>query len=55
VPSNHVEACPGREILHPIKIVISSGSSPTTQLDLTVRPLVFWELGLNAAEKHLKT
>ena len=34
---------PGREILHPVAVVIFSGLFSSTLLDLTVRPLVFWK------------
>ncbi len=36
---------PGREILHPVAVVIFSGLFSSTLLDLTVRPLVFWKFG----------
>ena len=44
---------PGREILHPVAVVIFCGLFSSTLLDLTIRPLVFWKFGRRAAEKHL--
>ena len=44
---------PGREILHPVAIVIFFGLFSSTLLDLTVRPLIFWKFGRRAAEQHL--
>lgn len=40
---------PGREILHPVAVVIFSGLISSTLLDLTLRPLVFWTFGRRAA------
>jgi HME family heavy-metal exporter len=34
---------PGREILHPVAVVIFCGLFTSTLLDLIVRPLVFWK------------
>ncbi|MDG2244338.1 MAG: efflux RND transporter permease subunit [Rhodospirillaceae bacterium] len=39
---------PGREILHPVAVVIFSGLISSTLLDLTLRPLVFWTFGRSA-------
>jgi len=36
---------PGREILHPVAVVIFCGLFSSTLLDLTVRPLMFWKFG----------
>jgi Cu(I)/Ag(I) efflux system membrane protein CusA/SilA len=44
---------PGREILHPVAVVIFFGLFSSTLLDLTLRPLVFWKFGRRAAEQHL--
>jgi CzcA family heavy metal efflux pump len=41
---------PGREILHPVAVVIFSGLISSTLLDLTLRPLVFWTFGRAAAQ-----
>lgn len=43
---------PGREILHPVAIVIFCGLFSSTLLDLTVRPLVFWKFSKKTIE-HL--
>jgi Cu(I)/Ag(I) efflux system membrane protein CusA/SilA len=45
---------PGREILHPVAVVIFFGLFSSTLLDLTVRPLIFWKFGRQAAEQNLK-
>ena len=44
---------PGREILHPVAVVIFFGLFSSTLLDLTIRPLIFWKFGRRAAEKQL--
>lgn len=36
---------PGREIIHPVAVVIFSGMFTSTLLDLMVRPLIFWRFG----------
>jgi HME family heavy-metal exporter len=36
---------PGRELLHPVAVVIFCGLFSSTLLDLTLRPLVFWKFG----------
>ncbi len=41
---------PGREILHPVAVVIFSGLFSSTLLDLTVRPLVFWKFSRKSIE-----
>ena len=45
---------PGREILHPVAVVIFFGLFSSTLLDLTVRPLVFWKFGRSAAIKNTR-
>ncbi len=42
---------PGREILHPVAVVIFSGIFTSTLLDFLVTPLVFWRFGRHAAER----
>jgi len=42
---------PGREILHPVAVVIFSGLFSSTLLDLTVRPLVFWKFSRRSVER----
>lgn len=44
---------PGREILHPVAVVIFSGLLSSTLLDLTLRPLVFWSFGRRAAAARM--
>lgn len=44
---------PGRELLHPVAVVIFSGLFSSTLLDLTVRPLVFWKFGRKPVSKLL--
>lgn len=46
---------PGREILHPVAVVIFSGLISSTLLDLTLRPLVFWTFGRRAAADKVPT
>ena len=36
---------PGRELLHPIAVVIFCGLFSSTLLDLSIRPLIFWKFG----------
>lgn len=40
---------PGREILHPVAVVIFSGIFTSTLLDFIVTPLVFWRFGRASA------
>jgi Cu/Ag efflux pump CusA len=42
---------PGREILHPVAVVIFSGIFTSTLLDFIVTPLVFWRFGKKSAER----
>jgi HME family heavy-metal exporter len=42
---------PGREILHPVAVVIFCGLFTSTLLDLIVRPLVFWKLSQKSVAK----
>jgi Cu/Ag efflux pump CusA len=44
---------PGREILHPVAVVIFSGIFTSTLLDFLVTPLVFWRFGRASAERSL--
>lgn len=44
---------PGREILHPVAVVIFSGLFSSTLLDLTVRPLIFWRYGKKAVAARI--
>lgn len=45
---------PGKEILHPVAVVIVGGLVSSTLLDLAVTPAVFWLFGRSAAEKALR-
>ncbi len=42
---------PGREILHPVAVVIFSGIFTSTLLDFIITPLVFWRFGRASAER----
>ncbi len=44
---------PGREILHPVAVVIFSGLISSTLLDLSLRPLVFWSFARGAIADRL--
>lgn len=44
---------PGREILHPVAVVIFSGIFSSTLLDLVVTPLVFWKFGRKSVARLL--
>ena len=45
---------PGKEILHPVAVVIVGGLMSSTLLDIFVTPTVFWNYGKASAEKSLK-
>ena len=42
---------PGKEILHPVAVVIFCGLFTSTLLDLLVRPMVFWQFGGRASAR----
>lgn len=44
---------PGREILHPVAVVIFGGLFSSTLLDFLVTPLVFWRFGRKSVEARL--
>ncbi|MFV8257830.1 efflux RND transporter permease subunit [Bdellovibrio bacteriovorus] len=45
---------PGREILHPVAIVIVGGLLSSTLLDMYLTPAVFWKFGKKSALKHIE-
>ncbi len=45
---------PGKEILHPVAVVIVGGLASSTLLDLIVTPTAFYLFGKKAAEKYLR-
>ena len=44
---------PGKEILHPVAVVIFGGLVSSTLLDTLLTPLLFWMFGREATEKLL--
>lgn len=46
---------PGKEILHPVAIVIFSGLMSSTLLDTLLTPLLYWKFGKKPTEKWLTT
>jgi Cu(I)/Ag(I) efflux system membrane protein CusA/SilA len=45
---------PGKEILHPVAVVIVSGLFSSTILDILVTPAIFYKFGRKAAERAVK-
>lgn len=45
---------PGKEILHPVAVVIIGGLVSSTLLDMFVTPTVFYVFGQKSAEKYIK-
>lgn len=45
---------PGKEILHPVAVVIVGGLLSSTILDMWVTPTVFYRFGRASAERHIK-
>ena len=45
---------PGKEILHPVAVVIVGGLISSTLLDMVVTPTVFYKFGKRSAEKSIK-
>lgn len=46
---------PGKEILHPVAVVILGGLISSTLLDIIVTPAVFYKFGKPAVEKYIHT
>jgi Cu/Ag efflux pump CusA len=44
---------PGKEILHPVAVVIVGGLISSTLLEFLVRPLMFFHFGRKAAERAI--
>jgi len=45
---------PGKEILHPVAVVIFGGLISSTLLDTLLTPLLFWLFGAEATDRLLK-
>lgn len=45
---------PGKEILHPVAVVIFGGLISSTILDTIVTPVVFWLVGRKPSERHAR-
>ena len=45
---------PGKEILHPVAVVIVGGLVSSTLLDMFVTPTVFYFFGRSSAENYIK-
>jgi CzcA family heavy metal efflux pump len=53
VPLALAAGAPGKEILHPVAVVILGGLVSSTLLDMAVTPAVFYRFGRPALEKYL--
>ena len=47
------QGAPGKEILHPVAVVIVGGLLSSTLLDMFVTPTVFFRFGRKSAERNL--
>ncbi len=55
VPLAFAAGAPGKEILHPVAVVILGGLFSSTLLDMLVTPAVFWRFGKPALESLAET
>ena len=46
---------PGKEILHPVAVVIVGGLISSTLLDMFVTPAVFYHFGRKSAERNIQS
>ncbi|NUN05302.1 MAG: efflux RND transporter permease subunit [Bdellovibrio sp.] len=53
LPLVFASGAPGKEILHPVAVVIVGGLISSTLLDMFVTPTVFYHFGRKSAEKNL--
>lgn len=54
LPLAFAQGAPGKEILHPVAVVIVGGLISSTLLDIVVTPAVFYRFGKKSALKNLK-
>ncbi len=54
IPLVLAAGAPGKEILHPVAVVIVGGLISSTLLDMFVTPTVFYHFGRKSAEKSIK-
>jgi len=54
IPLILAKGAPGKEILHPVAVVIFGGLFSSTLLDMWVTPTVFFQFGRKSAEAHVR-